>query len=160
MLGSRFSLRLVSAAAVAAALVWPVAAYAATPTVIATGLDNPRGLALAGGAVYVAEAGRGGSGPCGIAAGGDTVCYGATGAVTRIANGTQSRIVSGLPSLAAPDGSSATGPHDVAVGSSGLDVLLGFGGTTAQRAAFGPGGALLGQLVRAKKKSLPPSPIS
>jgi hypothetical protein len=37
----------------------------AAPTVVATGLDNPRGLAFGtDGTLYVAEAGRGGSGPC------------------------------------------------------------------------------------------------
>jgi hypothetical protein len=155
MLGHR-SLKPLLAGAVAAVLAWPAAGYGASPTVIATGLDNPRGLALDGGAVYVAEAGRGGSGPCGIAAGGDTVCYGATGAVTRLANGSQTRIVEGLPSVAPPGGVSATGPHDVAVGRSGLDVLLGFGGSPAQRAVFGPGASLLGQLVRVKRDRVAP----
>ena len=33
--------------------------------VVASGLDNPRGLAIGpGGAIYVAEAGRGGTSPC------------------------------------------------------------------------------------------------
>jgi glucose/arabinose dehydrogenase len=41
--------------------------FSAAPTVevIMSGLDNPRGLALGPeGALYVVEAGRGGTGPC------------------------------------------------------------------------------------------------
>jgi hypothetical protein len=45
-------------------------APAATPpavTVVMSGLDNPRGLALGrNGTLYVAEAGRGGTGPCAL----------------------------------------------------------------------------------------------
>src|SRR5262245_34661521 len=50
-----------------------------TITTVMTGLLNPRGLAFdRDGALYVVEAGRGGSGPC-IQEG--TVCYGDTGGV-------------------------------------------------------------------------------
>jgi hypothetical protein len=58
------------AGAVALSLMSPVAAAAdpadAGPvTVVAAGLDDPRGLAFAPwGALYVTEAGRGGDGPC------------------------------------------------------------------------------------------------
>src|SRR5690349_12906889 len=54
--------------------------------VVAGGLANPRGLTVGpGGQLYVAEAGRGGSGRC-IASpeGGAPQCYGATGAITRV----------------------------------------------------------------------------
>src|ERR1051325_10841419 len=51
--------------------------------VVAKGLNNPRGLALgANGALYVAEAGKGGVGPCGAGAEGGQVCYGKSGALT------------------------------------------------------------------------------
>ena len=60
------------------------AAFAQTPTVMATGLDNPRGLAFGpDGAIYVVEAGRGGTGTMCLpnpAAQPGTRCYGPTGA--------------------------------------------------------------------------------
>src|ERR687898_508357 len=72
---------LVAALALLATLSTPVAA-ASTVTVVMSGLDNPRGLAFGPqGALYVAEAGRGGDGPCFFLRGG-TRCYGATGAVS------------------------------------------------------------------------------
>jgi hypothetical protein len=80
--------------------------------VVMSGLDNPRGLAFGlDGALYVAEAGRGGAGPCFIA----TVnCYGPTGAISRLRAGQQTRVVTGLPSWAAPNGR-AEGPNDIAL---------------------------------------------
>src|SRR5688500_6324337 len=88
----------------------------ATIEVIANGLMNPRGLAFGPeGALYVAEGGRGGSEPC-VTGNTGKVCYGATGAITRIdplQAGSQTRIVTGLPSVAAqPAGAAAQGPQD------------------------------------------------
>src|SRR5690606_8030174 len=40
-------------------------------------------------------------------------CFGASGAITRIGPDGVSTYVGGLPSVAGPDGSGATGPHDV-----------------------------------------------
>jgi hypothetical protein len=99
------------------------------PRVIATGLDNPRGLTVAkDGSVYVAEAGVGGSGPCFTSpeGGGDT-CYGETGAITRIAHGRQSQVVTGLPSLASTDQSAAIGVSDVVVDDGRLVFTVGLG---------------------------------
>jgi sugar lactone lactonase YvrE len=91
---------------------------AATPVTVASGLDNPRGLEVGpGGAVYVAEAGSGG-GTC-FGTGMNRFCLGFTGAVTRIAGGSQQRIATGFLSGAGPDGSFATGPDDVAVTKNG-----------------------------------------
>lgn len=85
------------------------------PTVVAKGLDNPRGLAIADdGSIYVAEAGKGGDGPCVKGPEGGEECYGYTGAVTRISAGSQERVATGLPLRAAEGGNSASGPHDVA----------------------------------------------
>lgn len=85
--------------------------------VVASGLDSPRHLAFGdGGELYVAEAGRGGSGPCFAAAEGPA-CMGASGAVTRIdRSGRQYRIASGLASFAnTPGNDNAIGPHGIAV---------------------------------------------
>ena len=77
----------------------------AAPTVVAIGLDNPRGLTFgADGTLYVAEAGRGGSGPCFVSSEPNLVCLGATGAITQVREGTQTRIATGLPSLAGAGG--------------------------------------------------------
>src|SRR3954468_18602186 len=94
----------------------------ATVEVVASGLANPRGLNFGPeGGLYVAEAGTGGTGPCIINSNNQFVCYGETGAITRITVAgapSQSRLVTGLPSLAAPPGATgagaaALGPHDV-----------------------------------------------
>ena len=88
-----------------AALAVKPAAEPASPAeperaVVMSGLDNPRGLAIGPeGAVYVAEAGRGGSGPCAVLNGPPgAACYGPTGAVSRLWEGRQKRVLTGLPS--------------------------------------------------------------
>ena len=70
---------------------------------VMTRLDNPRGLAFGlHGALFVAEAGRGGAvnGPCVGVAGFN--CYGHTGAVSRAWMGRQDRVATGLPSISFP----------------------------------------------------------
>lgn len=62
------------------------------------------------------------------------------------------------PSLTATDprGFSATRPHDVAVIDGDEDyVAVGLGGTPAARATLGPGGVLLGHVVRARDYQAP-----
>jgi hypothetical protein len=116
-------------------------ALAATFEIIASNLDNPRGLTIgSNGSLYVTEAGRGGAGLCIPSPTNPTVsvCYGATGALTRIENSTVTRVVTGLPSLAAPDGSEATGAHDVAFNAVGQPyVLIGLGANPAVRSTLG-----------------------
>ena len=126
---------------------------------VAGGLANPRGMTVGpDGALWVAEAGSGGSGPCIPGPEGGPVCLGATGAIARVDpwSGRVRRVVSGLPSLAAAPGSpgagtNAAGPQDVSFGPFGAAwFTVGLGGDTVARDALGPGGQGLGRLyVRA-----------
>ena len=99
------------------------------PEVIASGLNNPRGLTFSpDGGLYVAEAGTGGSGPCFIGPEGPT-CFGKTGSVTRVDKKGQSRVLTGLPSIAQEEGGGfGIGPSDVAFqGGGGMYVTVGLG---------------------------------
>jgi hypothetical protein len=118
--------------------------------VVATGLDNPRGIGFGpDGALYVAESGSGGPGPCvgGGPEGGET-CFGRTGAVTRITKRSQRRVLTGLPSLAEPGGFAATGPVDLGFSGWTGYLLVGNFGGPAERAQFGPGARRLGKLLK------------
>lgn len=123
-------------------------ATAATVTQVMTNLDNPRGLALGpDGALYVAEAGRGGSGPCAVLRG-LSRCYGPSGAISRLWNGQQARVVTGLPSYSDAGFTEVTGPHDVGfAGPDRMYITVGFGADPAERAQFGAVGARFGTLV-------------
>jgi hypothetical protein len=118
--------------------------------VVASGLDNPRGLAFGPGGLYVAESGRGGSAPCLTGPEGDTVCFGTSGAVTRIGlrHGGQARVASGLPSLAATDGSEAIGPSDVSFRGRRGYLTIGLGSNPANRAQLPAAGAGMATLYR------------
>src|SRR5262249_13887038 len=142
----RRSLVLGVLAAIVGALSVSAAAQATTITTVMTGLDNPRGLAFGPeGALYVAEAGRGGERPC-ITLRGAPQCYGPTGAVSRLWRGTQERIATGLPSYGSP--ASTTGPHDIALlGRGSAYVTLGLGFEGQPRSALDGLGAQLGLLV-------------
>lgn len=122
------------------------AAHAAELTVVASGLKNPRGLDFApNGALYIAEAGEGGSGPSLQGGDGATVYFGLSGAVTRLWKGEQVRIVDGLPSLAQIDGSSAGGPNNISFGNVGNAVLtISLGLDPAKRALLPAEAALMG----------------
>ncbi|MEA2505514.1 MAG: hypothetical protein QOH48_132 [Actinomycetota bacterium] len=89
----------------------PAPRASVTVSTVVTGLDNPRDLAFGrNGKLYVAEAGHGGThclsgGPNGM------TCYGFTSGISRIniSHHHARRIVSGLVSTAAQDGTFATG---------------------------------------------------
>ena len=128
------------------ALIAPGTGSASTITTVMHGLDNAKGLAFGPeGALYVAEAGRGGpaSGLCWTSPRPDLGfrCYGATGAISRYWHGTQERIVTGLPSLENPAfAGAAAGPQHISFqGRGGMYVTIGFGGDPSSRDAFFPG---------------------
>jgi hypothetical protein len=126
--------------------------------VIAAGLANPRGLTFGpDGSLYIAEAGTGGDGACVTGPEGE-VCYGETGAVTKVTfdeagmPDSQEQIVTGLSSLGGKGtGDGATGPQDLAFEPDGaFYVLMGLGADPALRDPSGPFGAdgmNFGQLV-------------
>lgn len=148
---------LTSAAALGLGLIGSTPAFAGgnhhggPPTVVASGLDNPRQLSFTrSGDLLVAESGEGGTSSCQSGPEGGTVCFGTTGAITKISSrGRQSRILTGLPSLAdQTTGASATGPSDVVGDRHGLTVLIGLGGTPEKRAALPAAGRRMGTLVQ------------
>jgi glucose/arabinose dehydrogenase len=128
----------------------PVQAAEYAATVIATGLNAPRGLAFGpDGALYIAEAGT--LDPAGPA----TVIRGApaylsnTGSITRYFEGSQTRIITGLAALVST-GEGGGGPQDIAFGSDGTGYLVtGLGADPGVRSGdFGayPNAANLGGL--------------
>jgi hypothetical protein len=135
----------------------------ATVTTIASNLVNPRGLNFGpDGALYVAEAGSGGSGACIDGSDGLHKCYGATGGVRKIVLGSPPgtifpRILDKLPSIAPvgvpnlPAGNLATGPHDVdfqGLGNGYVTIGLGADPDKRQDPAFASVGSKFGRLIR------------
>jgi sugar lactone lactonase YvrE len=79
----------------------------------------------------------------------ETVFYGTSGALSRLLNGVQERVLTGLPSLALDGGGSARGLFDIGFSSSGEAFgIMGWGGNPALRSNLGADGALFGRLVR------------
>lgn len=131
------------------------AAAEAAPTykakTLATGLESPRGVAIApDGNLVLSEAGRGGNGSCLPAAGG-SVCYGTTGALGlfNFSTNSYSRAITGLPSLAqqnSPLYENATGLNKLTFNGSGQ--LMGVFGNEGGASPFpGPEGQWFGQTV-------------
>ena len=116
--------------------------------VVASNLDNPRKLFIAAdGAIYVAQAGRGGRDKC-LGTGANRACIGLTGSIARIANGVTKRVLTGLWSGASPDGRRAQGPADTVVRGGLYYVLLQDATIDARGAnSLGPDGAVAGDLI-------------
>lgn len=117
---------------VLAALAAPAATQAAI-TPVATGLDNPRGLALGpDGTLYVAIAGTGGSGPCVQDPEEGRTCFGSSSKIVAIKDGAKTTIAKGVFSAAAPDGSFGAGIDGVSVGPDGAVYGIVSSGTKTQ----------------------------
>jgi hypothetical protein len=128
------------------------AAAEAAPTykakTLATGLESPRGVAIApNGNLVLSEAGRGGNGSCLTTATGNSVCYGTSGALGlfNFSTNSYSRAITGLPSLA-----KQTSPYDDATGLNkltfnGSGQLMGVYGNEGGASPFpGPEGQWFG----------------
>lgn len=122
---------------------------AATLTVIAEGLDNPRGIALTdNGSIYVAEAGAGGTN-CQKVPEAGKVCFGMTSSISRVmADGTVKTKVK-LPSGAGKDGFASTGATDVAVAGGTFYLTVG-GAPPNITDVFGSRAAWFNDLAMAK----------
>jgi hypothetical protein len=116
--GSRLAL---AGAVATAALSGASGAQAATVETVARGLDNPRSVSTGpDGAVYIANAGRGGRRCRGR--GENRQCLGRTGRIVRFAGGQPRTVAKGFASLAGPGGPFAGGLHGVSVSPNGQDV--------------------------------------
>jgi len=119
--------------------------------VIATGLRNPRGMDFGpDGALYVAESGRGGRGPCILTSAGALECLGSNGAITRIEPGSKDQVVQRLPSIAAHElsGGNAIGPSNISFHGDDAYFTVGLAADPALRADLGAKGAHMGKLFR------------
>lgn len=136
-------------AAISIAVATPAAAAQWVSSVVASNLDNPRGLAFGpDGALYIAEGGRYVPGGPSTVVRGATFTYSNTAAITRVNDGVQERIASGLPSIGSATVNETTGPNDIAFAPDGTGyVLFGLGLNPAARGSdVAPDGFRLGQL--------------
>ena len=109
-------------------------------------VDNPRGLSFgADGGLYVAEAGRGGSGPPCRVWRGESMCYGPTAAISRLLHRRPERVDHGPAVARRPSGADAEGgPQDITFagntsfrGPGDAYFTMGHGGPATARDALG-----------------------
>ena len=153
---SRRTSSLTVAIALSLALASPALAQAEITPVVEGGLDSPRGLAIGpDGTIYVAESGAGGEDVCllhpELANEEPGICYGASGGISAIVDGTPTRIIDGLVSGITPTGETL-GASDVAIDEAGglwFTVGLGAPDPVAFREDVGDLGADMGFLFKA-----------
>ena len=135
----------------AASLAQTAPAQSAARATIASGLDNPRQITYRKGVGFlVAEAGVGGKGPCIPGPEGAPVCFGKSGAITRVRGENQERLVKKLPSLAEDGGGGAIGPSDVIpYGDHRIAFTVGLGADPAVREDLPKKGRLMAMLLAA-----------
>lgn len=129
----KFAIRLTFVSVCFALVFGAKPAAAVKLSIVADGLDNVRGLNFApDGSLYITESGVGGDGRCipGPSLEGLLSCAGTSGALTRVKDGKQERVLTGLPSIALrPTGATGAGPQDIVFDQSGNPYLLiGYGG--------------------------------
>jgi hypothetical protein len=149
------------ASALVIGLAVPVAAQGPELTQVVGGLDSPRGIAIGDdGTLYVAESGAGGEAPCVEHAELVELCFGTSGRITAISDGSATPVVEGLPSGTTEMGE-VLGVHDVAIdGDGNLWFVVGgpAAGAAEYREAIPDGaGVGLGQLYRVDAEGNPES---
>jgi hypothetical protein len=135
---------LLGSLALVAALAVPAAAQDPTIEVVAEGLDTPRGIDIASdGSLWVAAAGANGD-TCVDEAG---ICFGPTGAILRIADGSVETVVDGLPSAGTE--LEVGGVSDVAlIDDDTFYFIMNLGADPADRAGLPPDLETAGWLMR------------
>jgi len=126
-------------------------ARASDVEVVASGLRNPRGLDFdPNGTLYIAEAGRGGRGPCILTSAGALECLGVNGAITRVRQGQKEQVAPRLPSIAAHElaGDNAIGPAGISFNGDDAYFTIGLAADPALRANLGAPGRHMGKLFK------------
>jgi sugar lactone lactonase YvrE len=128
-------------------------------TLVVSGLDSPRGVAVAAdGTIYVAESGAGGTDPCIEHPELGHMCFGASGGISQVKDGAATRLVDGLMAGVAETGETL-GPSGVAVAADGT-VWYTHGGPgvgAAELRATLPGAEAIGQLYKVGADGTPTS---
>ncbi len=129
-------------------------------TRVMSNLVSPRGLAWGpDGSLYVTEAGSGGPaavGPCFVQFNA-TFCYGNTGGVSRLRDGEQERVISGLPSYAQVNSGQGEGPNGISFqGLGNAYVTIGLETDPLTLRARAPEWSNMGRLVQIEPAALAP----